>query len=151
MAGTARDAFSSSQPRTPVPMEAKRTVSLGATAGEAPQSRAGSRRVGFAPAPDSTAPVPICMKRRRDHDGLLIADSPISLCGISPGDYGTERDGKMQENGNRWSQRQNSSARYNAAMISKELLDILVCQVCKKTLAQKEGGTSLKCSECHRV
>jgi uncharacterized protein len=57
----------------------------------------------------------------------------------------------MQENGNRWSQRQNSSARYNAAMISKELLDILVCPVCKKTLAQKEDGTSLKCSECHRV
>jgi len=36
-------------------------------------------------------------------------------------------------------------------MISKELMDILVCPVCKKTLAQKEDGACLKCSECHRV
>ena len=57
----------------------------------------------------------------------------------------------MQENGNRWSLRQNSSPLYNAAMISKELMDILVCPVCKKTLEQKEDGTCLKCSECHRV
>src|SRR5450432_761919 len=97
MPGTARDAFNSSQPRTPVPIEAKRMVSLGATAGEAPQSRAGSNKVNLAPAPDSTAPVPICMKRRRDHEALLIADSPISLCGISPGDYGTEQDGRCRK------------------------------------------------------
>lgn len=36
-------------------------------------------------------------------------------------------------------------------MISQDLLDILVCPVCKKPLVQKETGESLKCSECHRV
>ena len=36
-------------------------------------------------------------------------------------------------------------------MISQELLDILVCPVCKKPLVQKETGESLKCGECHRV
>ncbi|HTM18829.1 MAG TPA: Trm112 family protein [Terracidiphilus sp.] len=38
-------------------------------------------------------------------------------------------------------------------MISKELLDSLVCPVCMKPLMQKqtETGESLKCSECHRV
>lgn len=37
------------------------------------------------------------------------------------------------------------------AMIPKDLLDILVCPVCKKALVLKENGESLKCSECHRV
>jgi len=39
------------------------------------------------------------------------------------------------------------------SMISKELLDSLVCPVCMKPLMQKqtETGESLKCSECHRV
>jgi uncharacterized protein YbaR (Trm112 family) len=36
-------------------------------------------------------------------------------------------------------------------MIPQELLDILVCPVCKKALVQKETGESLKCGECHRV
>jgi uncharacterized protein len=36
-------------------------------------------------------------------------------------------------------------------MISQDLLDILVCPVCKKALALKENGESLKCGECHRV
>ena len=36
-------------------------------------------------------------------------------------------------------------------MISQELLDILVCPVCRKPLVQKETGESLKCGECHRV
>ncbi|HEV7219029.1 MAG: Trm112 family protein [Terriglobales bacterium] len=36
-------------------------------------------------------------------------------------------------------------------MITKELMDILVCPVCKKPLAQKEDGASLKCNECRRV
>ncbi len=40
---------------------------------------------------------------------------------------------------------------YNVAMITKELMDILVCPVCKKPLAQKEDGSSLKCEECRRV
>jgi uncharacterized protein len=40
---------------------------------------------------------------------------------------------------------------YNFPMIDKELMDILVCPVCKKTLVQKDDGTSLKCSECRRV
>lgn len=40
---------------------------------------------------------------------------------------------------------------YNASMITKELMDILVCPVCKKPLAQKDDGSSLKCGECRRV
>lgn len=36
-------------------------------------------------------------------------------------------------------------------MISKDLLEILVCPVCKKPLAQKENGESLKCGQCRRV
>jgi uncharacterized protein len=41
---------------------------------------------------------------------------------------------------------------YNwVVMIAKDLLDILVCPVCKKPLVLKENGESLKCGECHRV
>lgn len=36
-------------------------------------------------------------------------------------------------------------------MISKDLLDILVCPQCKKPLALKNEGQSLKCGECLRV
>lgn len=36
-------------------------------------------------------------------------------------------------------------------MIPQDLLDILVCPVCKKPLALKENGESLKCGECRRV
>jgi LSD1 subclass zinc finger protein len=36
-------------------------------------------------------------------------------------------------------------------MIPQDLLDILVCPVCKKPLVLKENGESLKCSECRRV
>lgn len=36
-------------------------------------------------------------------------------------------------------------------MIPKDLLDILVCPLCKKPLALKDNGESLKCSECRRV
>jgi uncharacterized protein len=36
-------------------------------------------------------------------------------------------------------------------MISKELLDILVCPDCKKPLQLKPGGDALKCTGCHRV
>ena len=36
-------------------------------------------------------------------------------------------------------------------MISQDLLDILVCPVCKKPLVLKENGESLKCGECRRV
>lgn len=36
-------------------------------------------------------------------------------------------------------------------MIPQELLDILVCPVCKKPLLLKENGESLKCTECRRV
>lgn len=37
------------------------------------------------------------------------------------------------------------------SMIDKDLLEILVCPVCKKPLVLKENGESLKCGECHRV
>jgi uncharacterized protein YbaR (Trm112 family) len=40
---------------------------------------------------------------------------------------------------------------YNAGMIPQELLDILVCPVCKKPLLLKETGESLKCTQCRRV
>ena len=36
-------------------------------------------------------------------------------------------------------------------MISPELLEILVCPVCKKPLVMKDNGESLKCGECKRV
>ena len=36
-------------------------------------------------------------------------------------------------------------------MIAQDLLDILVCPVCKKPLVLKDGGESLKCGECRRV
>ena len=35
-------------------------------------------------------------------------------------------------------------------MVPQDLLDMLVCPVCKKPLTLKEGQ-SLKCGECHRV
>jgi LSD1 subclass zinc finger protein len=38
-----------------------------------------------------------------------------------------------------------------AGMIPQDLLDILVCPVCKKPLQLKEAGESLKCTECRRV
>jgi LSD1 subclass zinc finger protein len=36
-------------------------------------------------------------------------------------------------------------------MISQDLLEILVCPVCKKPLALKTDPESLRCGECHRV
>jgi uncharacterized protein YbaR (Trm112 family) len=36
-------------------------------------------------------------------------------------------------------------------MIPQDLLDILVCPMCKKPLLLKENGESLKCTECRRV
>jgi uncharacterized protein YbaR (Trm112 family) len=35
--------------------------------------------------------------------------------------------------------------------ISQELLDILVCPICKATLDVKTDESGLKCVECHRV
>ncbi|MBV9613294.1 MAG: Trm112 family protein [Acidobacteriaceae bacterium] len=35
--------------------------------------------------------------------------------------------------------------------ISKELLEILVCPVCKADLVLKEDGSGLKCVACKRV
>jgi uncharacterized protein len=36
-------------------------------------------------------------------------------------------------------------------MIAKELLDILVCPLCKKPVIPSAAHDSLKCPECHRV
>jgi len=36
-------------------------------------------------------------------------------------------------------------------MISQDLLDMLVCPVCKKPLTPKDEGQSLKCGQCRRV
>ena len=36
-------------------------------------------------------------------------------------------------------------------MIPQDLLDILVCPVCKKPLTVKDYGGSLKCGQCRRV
>jgi len=36
-------------------------------------------------------------------------------------------------------------------MVSQELLDLLVCPVCKKALELKNEGQSLKCTQCRRV
>lgn len=35
--------------------------------------------------------------------------------------------------------------------VDQKLLDILVCPLCKATLALTAGGQGLKCSQCHRV
>ncbi|MDI9613562.1 MAG: Trm112 family protein [Acidobacteriota bacterium] len=35
--------------------------------------------------------------------------------------------------------------------ISKELLDILVCPLCRKEVEPTPDGTGLKCVECRRV
>ena len=35
--------------------------------------------------------------------------------------------------------------------ISKELLDILVCPVCKSKVVLKQDGSGLKCTGCQRV
>lgn len=35
--------------------------------------------------------------------------------------------------------------------ISKELLEILVCPVCKAVVNLKADGSGLKCVQCHRV
>lgn len=35
--------------------------------------------------------------------------------------------------------------------ISQDLLDILVCPVCKAKVILKEDGSALKCVSCHRV
>ena len=35
--------------------------------------------------------------------------------------------------------------------ISKELLEILVCPVCKVTVELKPDGSALKCVQCRRV
>jgi uncharacterized protein len=41
---------------------------------------------------------------------------------------------------------------YNVfVMIAKDLLEILVCPVCRKPLEHRVNPESLKCTECHRV
>lgn len=35
--------------------------------------------------------------------------------------------------------------------ISKELLEILVCPLCKETVELQAGDSGLKCIKCHRV
>ncbi len=35
--------------------------------------------------------------------------------------------------------------------ISKELLDVLVCPLCKEEVKLTADGTGLKCVKCHRV
>lgn len=35
--------------------------------------------------------------------------------------------------------------------VSQELLDILVCPLCKATLKLTAGDQGLKCTQCHRV
>ena len=37
------------------------------------------------------------------------------------------------------------------AMIAKEILDILVCPVCKKPVVPSAAQDSLKCPQCRRV
>jgi uncharacterized protein len=44
------------------------------------------------------------------------------------------------------------NARYNSpAMVSKDLLDMLVCPVCKKPVVLNANGQSLKCGVCRRI
>lgn len=36
-------------------------------------------------------------------------------------------------------------------MIPQDLLEMLVCPVCKEPVAPKENGTGLRCGKCRRV
>jgi uncharacterized protein YbaR (Trm112 family) len=46
----------------------------------------------------------------------------------------------------------NSARRYNTSvMVPQDLLDILVCPVCKTPVALVNNDTSLKCGQCSRV
>lgn len=36
-------------------------------------------------------------------------------------------------------------------MIAQDLLDMLVCPVCKTPVVLNDNGTSLKCAQCHRA
>ena len=36
-------------------------------------------------------------------------------------------------------------------MVSQDLLDILVCPVCRQPLVLKDNGESMKCGTCKRV
>jgi uncharacterized protein len=41
---------------------------------------------------------------------------------------------------------------YNArVMLSKDLLDMLVCPECKQALEYRQNPETLKCTQCHRV
>jgi len=40
---------------------------------------------------------------------------------------------------------------YNAPMIAKDLLEILVCPACKQPLEYRQSPENLKCHQCHRV
>jgi uncharacterized protein len=44
-----------------------------------------------------------------------------------------------------------SGLAYNASMIAKDLLEILVCPACKQPLEYRESPESLKCKQCRRV
>ncbi|MGA9529419.1 MAG: Trm112 family protein [Terriglobales bacterium] len=37
------------------------------------------------------------------------------------------------------------------AMIPQDLLDMLVCPLCKEAVIPKKDGTGLKCTRCNRV
>ena len=43
------------------------------------------------------------------------------------------------------------TSRYNALMIAKDLLEILVCPADKQPLEYRQNPESLKCTQCHRV
>ena len=36
-------------------------------------------------------------------------------------------------------------------MIPQDLMDLIICPACHQTLVQKDDGSSLKCTGCHRV
>jgi uncharacterized protein YbaR (Trm112 family) len=36
-------------------------------------------------------------------------------------------------------------------MISQDLLDVLVCPVCKRPVSQNADGKSLRCGQCRRI
>ena len=40
---------------------------------------------------------------------------------------------------------------YNAPMIAKDLLEILVCPACKTDLEYRQNPETLKCKQCNRV
>src|SRR5215469_10887685 len=102
MPGTCREASRCSHPRMPVPMEAKRTVSLGATGRVEAYSVRGCR-TDLATPVATRAPEPICINWRRDRGfldiGLFASQNAEVISGQASADRGNAYGDKLLHSG----------------------------------------------------